>query len=276
MLEEGINKLRPHRDRYADELIYALILYATNLGFDRQDSAFDAISEADELAREEYGESSLQRAGVQVRLASSLTWIRKFDESERNFKAALPVLESQLGRDHSRTVTALSNFAFMYMNKGDDERAEAIFLELLERQKRLFGPGSRAVADTSQNLGAMYITQERYSEAVALLHTAYHNYREVLNDGNYVIAYPLLTLAYAELQRGNAAAAEMAAAEALSRFMAAVPDSFLRGVAQCLVGVSLEHQGKADEGTPLVLDSHPYLGQADIGDHYRALCRYTP
>lgn len=49
--------------------------------------------------------------------------------------------------------------------------------------------------------------------------------KSVLNDDNYMIAFPLLSIAYAELQRehGAEAEAEAAAREALSRFLRASP-----------------------------------------------------
>jgi hypothetical protein len=47
--------------------------------------------------------------------------------------------------------------------------------------------------------------------------------KSVLNDDNYMIAFPLLSIAYAELQREHGAEAEAAAREALSRFLRASP-----------------------------------------------------
>ena len=275
-VETGIRVLRPHRDDYANEFISALIIYATYVDASRRDEAFAAIDEAGRAAGEQYGRSSVQHANVRVRLASSLTWMQDYETSERFFLEALPILEQRIGKDHSTTVSALSNLAFMYMRKGDVERAETIFHDLLDRQRRLFGPDSRAVADTSQNLGALYVKQGRYEEALAHIDVAWRNYRKVLNDDNYVIGYPLLTMAYANIRLGRADAAADAARDALQRFEASMPETHLRGVAQCLLGAALEHQGKKDEGERLIAGSHQYLGGVNIGAHYEELCRYPP
>ncbi len=276
LIATGINILRPYRRSYPNEMINALIIYAQNLGFDRTDTAFAAIEEADNIAEEIYGAKSLQRASAQIRLASSLTLFEEFAASEKNFREALPILEEQLGRDHSSSVVALSNFAFLMASKGDDERAESLYKDLLERQVRLFGSDSRAVADTNQNLGAIYSEQGRFDEAVPALARAHEIYSVILNDDNYVIAFPLLTLAYAKIQLGQEMDAEAVAREALQRFEKTLPDTHLVGVARCLVGVALERQGLTDEGTKLIEQSRELLRKGNIPEHYQVLCRYSP
>lgn len=275
-LADGIDVLRPHRESFAVEMINALILYAQNLGFDSAEHAFDAIREAEEIAADSFGAGSLQHAGTQIRFASSLTLIKEFEESERIFRETLPVLESSLGRDHSSTISALGNFAFMMTQRGDDSNAEALYKDLLDRQINLFGADSRAVADTSQNLGAMFSSQGRFEEAVPSLERAHRIYATILNDDNYVIAFPLLTLAYAKLQMSNSNGAYAAAVEALQRLEKTLPDTYLVGVARCLVGVSMERRGQRHEGSKLVTASHLLMDKGNIPEHYQVLCRYTP
>ncbi len=275
-LARGIKILRPHKDRYPNEMIDALIIYAQNLGFDRKGEAFDAIHESDDIAVTAYGEDSLQRASARIRLASTMTLVGEYESSEANFLAAMPVMERHLGRDHSATVAALSNFSFLMMQSGDLNRAEPLFLDLLTRQRSLFGERSRQVADSSQNLGAMYARQGRFADAIEHLARAHDIYSSILNDGNYVIGFPLLTLAYSYIELDRPADAEPIAREALAIFKSSLPDTHLHGVAQCLTGVSLEYQGKHSEGKLLVEASHAHLGKGEIGDHYRLLCRYPP
>lgn len=98
-------------------------------------------------------------------------------------------------------------------------------------------------------------------------------YRSVLNEDNYMIAFPLLSIAYAELERGEPAAAETAAREALQRFEATVPETFLEGVARCLVGLSLERQGNEADGRELVESAHALLRTGSVPDPYPELCR---
>ncbi len=66
---------------------------------------------------------------------------------------------------------------------------------------------------------------------------------------------------------------KLIAREALSRFEASVPGSFLEGVAQCLVGLSLEKQGRTKEGNDLVIGSHVLMQKGGVPDPYPAVCR---
>jgi hypothetical protein len=129
------------------------------------------------------------------------------------------------------------------------------------------------VADSLQNLGSVVGRQNRYEEALPLHRQAYDIYRTVLNDDNYLIGYPLLSIAYAELQREHGVQAETSAREALRLFQVAVPDTYLEGVARCLVGLSLEQQGRIAEGDALVEASHPLMMTGTVPDPYPELCR---
>jgi hypothetical protein len=108
------------------------------------------------------------------------------------------------------------------------------------------------VADSYQNLAGAITYQGRYNESIPLHRKAYEIYREVVNDDNFVIAFPLLSISYAELHRDDGPAAEEAAREALVRFEAAVGGSYLEGIARCLLGLSLEAQGRAAEGSAML------------------------
>jgi len=88
------------------------------------------------------------------------------------------------------------------------------------------------------------------------------------------IAFPLLSIANIEIERENAIAAEVAAREALQRIQATLPDTYVEGVARCLVGISLEQQGNIAEGSPLVESSHALIMKRDVlVPTYQELCR---
>jgi tetratricopeptide (TPR) repeat protein len=273
LLDSGIAKLRPERIAYARELIAALIAFSENQGTELSDDAFRAIAEAEQIAVDAYGKTSLQAANVQIRLASSLTMIGDYQGSERNFQEALPILEERLGKDHGSSLSALNNLGYLYTRSGEYAKAEAIFRELVDRQLRIYGSQSKSVADSYQNLASTLAKLGRFDEALPLHRTAYETFKAVLNDDNYAIAFPLLSIAYAELQQDHPAAAERAATEALQRFRRTVPDTFLEGVARCLVGLSLERQGRAEEGAALVLESHRLLSTGSVPAPYPKLCR---
>ena len=273
MLLDGVDKLDPTNPDHARRMITALIVSAEYYGMESLDEAFEAIGRASEIADQAFGADSLQSALVQVRLASSMTNYRQFEDSERNFLAAIPVLESKLGKEHSSTISALNNLGYLYSFTGDNARAEEIHRNLLERNIAKHGPVHRAVGDSYQNLAAAVHDQGRLREAIPLHRSAYDIYKEIFNDQHYMIAFPLMSMAKVKINLGEGVAAEPISREALERLRATAPETFLEGVALCLLGLSLEQQGKMDEGSALVESAHPLMATGNIPDPYPVLCR---
>ncbi len=272
LMLSGVAKLRHAPEEHAQTLISTLIALAEQNGMESEESAFRAIEEAQDVANSVFGSDSLQAALVRVRLASSMTMFGDYEGSERNFRAAIPVLEARLGEEHSSTLSTLSNLGYLYNRRHDYANAERIQREVLARQIKKHGPIHRAVADSYQNLAGAITQLGRYDESIPLHRKAYEIYKAVLNDDNYIIAFPLLSTAYAELQRHDASAAEAAAREALGRFQTSAPGTFLEGVARCLLGLSLEQQGSNQKGKALVESSHGLMMTGSIPDPYPTLC----
>lgn len=273
LLLQGVATLRTEPASHPHDLVDALIALEQQRSFAAAPIDFDPVREAEQVARQVFGADSLQAALVQVRLASSLTNRGEYDASERHFLAAIPVLEARLGPNHGSTLSALNNLGYLYHGQGNLGGAERLHRELLTRKIAKYGEQHSAVADSYQNLGGALTHQGRYDESLPMHRKAYETFKAVLNDDNYVIAVPLLSIAYVQLQLGAPSAAEAAAREALDRFQAAAAVRHLQGVAQCLVGVSLERRGQAAEGSALVADSHDLIGSANLPEPYPELCR---
>ncbi|NIA27674.1 MAG: tetratricopeptide repeat protein [Desulfobulbaceae bacterium] len=269
----GIEKLRANPVGHAQMLVDALIRYAVQREIESSDSGLAALAEAQAIADTNFGADSLQAALVRIRLASTMSTFADYEGAERNFQGAIPVLEASLGPEHRNTLAALNNLGYLYHRSNEFAKAEGIHRKILARQIGKHGERYRPVADSYQNLAGAITSQGRYDESVPLHRKAYEIYKAILNDDNYVIAFPLLSIANAELQRGDPSAAEAAASEALSRFQTSAPGSFLEGVARCLVGLSLEQQGRGEEGSALVISSHPLMQGASIPEPYPGLCR---
>jgi len=273
MLLGGVDKLDPTNPDHARRMITALIVSAEYYGMESLDEAFEAINRASVIANLAFGEDSLQAALVQVRLASTMTTYGDYENSEKNFRASIPVLEAKLGEDHSSTLSALNNLGYLYSFRGDHVKAEEIHRALLQRNIAKHGPVHRAVGDSYQNLAAAVHDQGRLREAIPLHRSAYDIYKEIFNDQHYMIAFPLMSMAKVELSLGEGIAAETISREALERLRTTAPGTFLEGVALCLLGLSLEQQGQMDEGSTLVKSAHPLMEAGNIPDPYPVLCR---
>jgi len=268
----GIRKLEPQKTTYPTEYIGATILLAGQNGMEDIDESLAIIQSAYELAEEVFGPGSLHLTTVQLRLASTLTDKGDFENSERHFLAAIPILESQLGKDHAVTMNAINNLGYLYARMGEQSKAEILFADLLERQVFKFGPVSRQVADSTQNLAGAVTKQGRYDESIPLHWQAHQIFNQVIGPDHYVAAFPLLSIAFAELQRGQAAESEAAARRARQIFESAMPDSFLVGVASCLTGLAMEQQGEVRKGAAMVAASRELMRKGSVPDPYPQLC----
>ena len=273
MLLEGVGLLRADPTVDPQSMIDALIALERQRSFASGSLEFDPLLEAEGVARRAYGAESLQAALVQVRLASSMTNRGDYAAAEQNFLAAIPLLEAKLGENHGSTLGALNNLGYLHHRRGDLAAAERTHRELLARNMEKHGELHRAVGDSYQNLGGALTHQGRYEESIPMHRRAYEIFSAVLNPDNYVIAVPLLSIAYAELQRDDGVAAGAAATEAMRRLERVSGASHLLGVARCLAGLSLERQGRESEGGRLVVESHPLMAGASLPAPYPEICR---
>jgi serine/threonine-protein kinase len=276
LVTAGIRKLKAQNEAYAADYIGATILLAGQNGMEDIDESLVIIQGAYELAEEVFGPGSLHLTTVQLRLASTLTDKGEYQAAEQHFRAAIPVLETQLGEDHAATMNALNNLGYLYARRGAQQKAEALFTTLRERQAEKFGPVSRQVADSTQNLAGALTKQGRYDESIPLHWQAHELFNEVVGPEHYVAAFPLLSIAFAELQRGHAAKAEAAASLAKGIFEAAMPDSFLVGVATCLTGLAIQQQGGLRQGQAMVAASRELMRKGSVPAPYPELCGLEP
>lgn len=273
LLLSAVEALRAHPLEHAQLLVQVLVALEEQRSMVKAPLGFDPLEEAESVARAVFGEDSLQLALVRVRRGASLTNEGTYEASESQFLRAVPVLEDKLGRAHQTTLGALNNLGYLYHRRGDLPAAERIHRELLERKLAKHGPVHRSVGDSYQNLAGALTHQGRYEESLPLHRQAYEVFRTALNDDNYVITVPLLSISYVQLELGDPAAAEAAAREAMQRLTAVTAAPHLQGVARCLVGVALERQGRVAEGAALVAESHALIGRASLPDPYPQLCR---
>lgn len=101
-------------------------------------------------------------------LAAGLRQAGALEESLAMFRSVAELRTAASGADHPETIKADINLAEAMLSSGLYDDAERLFLSGLERTERL-GLGPDATASALNNLGAMYVTQMRYSEAEPIL-----------------------------------------------------------------------------------------------------------
>jgi eukaryotic-like serine/threonine-protein kinase len=272
LYEKAIEKLRQTPTESARPLINALVGLSELVDKAAPAQAAALLHEAEALAIELFGRQSLSMALIHARAGSNASNQRKFDESETAFRAALEIYESRLGRAHGATVSAVNNLAVLLMRKGDLTGAEQAFRELLELSEHKYGAEHRQVASHYQNLATVIGRQERFVEALPLHRRAYEIFSETLPD-HYMTAYPLISIAYAELQGPDAEAAERAARQALKLLGTSATNRYAIGVANCLAGLALERQGFTNEGAEMLVEARVILAELPVDPVYRQACR---
>ncbi len=274
LLLSGIEKLRNAPEEHAQTLITAILSSTEQDGTNDASESLALLEEGLVVAESVFGPESLVAAQVRIAIGRTSLFAHDNERSEENYAFGLRILENKLGRAHGATMTALQDYGVAMSVTGDYAGSERVHRELVDRLIATRGENNRSVADNYQNLATSITRQGRYDESVPLHRKAYELYKAVLEDDHYIIAFPLLSIASVEIERGNAIEAETAAREALQRLQATLPESYVEGVARCLVGLSLEQQGNLAEGTPMVEASHAFILKRDVlVPTYQKLCR---
>lgn len=219
-----------------------------------------------------YGSESLSIALVHAQAGTTASNHGDFSASEQALQAALELYESRLGRSHGAAISALNNLGVLYVRAGDLERAEQVFRELLARSEQKYGREHRTVAGHYQNLGAVLGRQGRFDDALPLHRKAAEIYSVVLSEDHFFRAYPLISIAYAELQLQDFPAAEQAARRALALLAEADDGPYPTAVATCLAGLALQRQGREEEGEALLVEARAKFSGLALDPNYRSLC----
>jgi eukaryotic-like serine/threonine-protein kinase len=255
--EEAVRILRAAGPGAAGPLSDALAMIADTYSvFDRIDESEAAAREAVLIATELHGRTHPLTARHSVHLAQALGKRDRFAEAIAIYQDVLPILDVAMGPDHYITLASRNNFAVVLEASGDYAGAESVHRSLMETRRRADGERSRAMADLLQNLAVAVRSQGRMAEAEELVTQAYDIYREVMPDGHYLIAFPLLTRTEIQLARGDDVGAERSGREAAAILEAGLPAGhFATAVAHCRVGAALARQGRLTEAAPLLESS---------------------
>ena len=229
----------------------------------------EAVRKAEALVLASLGDGAVQGLIARSQAAASLAQLGEFAAAEARYLEVIPLLQQALGERHPDVLNTRNNLGILYSGWQRHAAAEEIHAELLEVNREVVGPVSRAVGNSYQNLATVIGRQGRIEEAIDLHEQAFNVYSQVFDD-SHITALPLLSKAYLELAR-DAAAAERTANQALERLQRAMPDSHLVGIAQCLLGKSLEQRGET-LGPAWFVDARALMSKGSVPRAYAELC----
>ena len=270
LLENAIGELLGDQIGIADKVDPTEVLSILEGGSEALATS-EAIADAEALALAVLGAESRRGLVARVQVATSLTRVGDYAEAESRFLAVVPDLNKHLGENDAITLSALGNLGYLYSRWGKHPLAEAIHTDLLARNIRVFGHASQAAGNTYQNLATSIARQGREIEALALHEKALAVYTEVFDEGHHRAALPQMSIANIRLDQGRFEEAEIAASAALESLQPAFPQSYMVGVAQCLV--SLARQASGDDGAAaLMAPARALMQDANVSEPYATKC----
>ena len=272
LLESGIEQMREADTPQPEPLLQALLSLAIIRAENRDERAMELLQEARRLVGLHFERDSVQAAAVHTHTGTVLSAFRDYEGAVTSFLAAQAVYESRIGAEHQAAIGSLNNLAIAYGRMGDPQRSEEVHRELLARLLAKHGPDHLATAGSYQNTATMVGRQGRYGEAIPLHRKALESYEAVLAGSHFLKAFPLLSIAYAQLNLGEFAESEAAARRAHAMLIDTAPDSYIVGVSQCLVGLALEGQGRTSQGDTMLAEARRRLQGSEVLDPYRSLC----
>lgn len=266
------DKMRQAPAEHSRPLINTLVTLSGLRNPTAPSEAAALLDEGKAIALELFGDQSLSMALIHAQQGTNASNNGQLEVSEASFLKALDIYEARLGRRHGATFTAMNNLGVLLMKKGDLVGAETVFRDLLELTEQKFGRAHRAVAGQYQNLGALLGRQGRFSEALPL-HRQAHEIFSATVPGHFMAAYPLISIAYAELESSSPAAAEKTARQALDLLGTSESNAYATGIATCLLALAREDQGATSEAAGLLAEAKAQLTGLQVAPTYRTACR---
>jgi len=258
-----------------EKLAESLSALAVTVSY-RGDTATAIPYQEEALAlRREFAEAdSLVVAETKEVLAQILSSARKYVMALPLFEETLTIKELKLGPDHHGTLSTRNNMAVTLIGLGRHDAAEQQLRTVLETRLQKDGKWHQETAAAMQNLAATLAHQGKYNEASEHLGQAHEIYERILTPDHYLIAYPLLTRAFLQLQLDDAVGAEQSAVEATRILRLALPQGhFATTMGECRWGQALARQGRHAEAEPLLAQSVIDAENPQMPVEYRAECR---
>jgi len=102
-------------------------------------------------------------------LGMAAAWGGELASAQQWYTQALAARIALSGETHPRVSDLLNNIASVAYLSGDSQRAEAIYLRLLDVDRRVLGPNHPELAVTMANIGRLRLEQRQFSQAIGIL-----------------------------------------------------------------------------------------------------------
>jgi tetratricopeptide (TPR) repeat protein len=128
----------------------------------------DVLDAASEAIGGKFDDSPPVEASIRTTLGNTYKKLGAYEVAEKHLDQALALGRTALGKEHTRTVAAMSNLANLYRVQGRLDEAEPLLVRALELRRRDQGEEHPDTLNSINNLANIYIDQGRYDMAEPL------------------------------------------------------------------------------------------------------------
>jgi len=134
----------------------------------RLEEAESLALQASEMDRLEAAPSGQMAAAITGNLAKIRLLQKRYVEAEQNYREALAISETALGKEHPETAKAYLNLAAFYQIRGRDRGAEQLYRHAIEILEPLYGKDHVLVLVARNELADVFRAEGRYTESERL------------------------------------------------------------------------------------------------------------
>lgn len=127
------------------------------------------LKQALDIDKKAYGKESPEVAAVLNQLALLYDQQRRYDEAESLYTLAANIDRQKLGEEHIHVAEDLHNLGLHYANLGDLNKAEPLLKKSVDIMGKTMEPGHPDLINGASSLVKLYMAQQRFAEAQALL-----------------------------------------------------------------------------------------------------------
>ncbi|MCO6045111.1 tetratricopeptide repeat protein [Aeoliella sp. ICT_H6.2] len=170
-----------------------------------------------------FGENSPETRATQKNIGIVLLRLDRSDDALKVFNDVLQ-LRGPGGQERAGYADTLYDIAKCHIALGQTEKAESILLEVIERRRKLFGPGHRHVVPPVRRLAHLYVENNRRADAIAQLKKALELTKNAVGADDHYTVQLMYDLGLCHLDGDNyeAAIPPLRAAKNSPQFLRAI------------------------------------------------------
>ncbi len=186
-------------------------------------------------------------AAIRGTIGSTYGQLDRFEEAEKQLRAALALRQGALGREHADTAAAMCDLGGLLWDLGKNEEAERLCREGVEIGRRVLAPDDPGLATSINNLATSLNAAGRADEALPVFREALAIQEKAYGKRHRETALTLNNIALVLMGMGRREEAESAARQALEVRAAIGAKTFEHAQAMnTLGGILMSEQKFAD------------------------------